>query len=84
MRIESREAARPRSWEVKEVHVEGAPFQRFGRVGEGVRESESELEFGMMRSALGASMERVGDGEGEDIVWPWPWLGGEGVVDFLK
>ncbi len=64
-----REAASPRSCEVCEAHVEGAPSQRFGRVGEVERESESDCEAGIMRSGVS----RGGEGEGEDIVWPWSW-----------
>jgi hypothetical protein len=54
---------------VREAQVEGAPVQRFGRVGEGVRESESEsCELGIM----GGRLPFKGAGE-EDIAWPLRW-----------
>jgi hypothetical protein len=56
---------------VREAHVEGAPTQRFGRVGEWLKESESELELGTARSRFGSSFE--GDGE-KDIVPPLWWI----------
>ncbi len=56
---------------MREDHVEGAPAQRFGRVGKGLRESESELELEAAPSRLGSSFE--GDGE-KDIVPPLWWI----------
>ena len=56
---------------MREAHVEGAPAQRFGRVGEGLRESESELELETARSRLGSSF--VGDGEKDIVPLLW-WI----------
>jgi hypothetical protein len=59
---------------VREAQVEGAPVQRFGRVGEGVgEEEEEECEPGFM----GGGLAFEGDGK-EDIVLPlwWSCVGG--------